>query len=144
MATTPRTTTTPTTMRGILEPPPSLDALDYAWDPDLDGDRPPVRKLRAMNLRNRSRRQRLGIDAGEQIRIEVHAHDRENLLERNRRQLVDEPAELLDVDIGQQVGPRGEELPELDVGGAELLERVAELACSLAGRRPVADDADLA
>src|SRR5439155_15247427 len=42
-----------------------------------------------------------------------------------------------------QVGPGGEELPELDVRRPELLERLAEGACALPRRFAVAADADL-
>ena len=56
--------------------------------------------------------------------------------ERHRRHVVDELPELLDVDVRQEVGPRREQLPELDVGRAELLERAAG-----SGRRPRASPA---
>src|SRR5205085_3779714 len=58
--------------------------------------------------------------------------------------LVDEPPQLLDVDVGQKVGPRRQELAELDVRRAEALEGEAEVARALARRRALADDADLA
>ena len=55
------------------------------------------------------------------------------------RHVVDELAELLDVDVGQQVGARREELPELDERRAELLERTRgsarRLRASPASRR---------
>jgi hypothetical protein len=66
-----------------------------------------------------------------------------DLLERDRGDVVDQLAELFDVDVREQVGARGQKLPELDAGRAELLERVAELDGALPGRRPLADDADL-
>src|SRR5215211_1853996 len=66
-----------------------------------------------------------------------------DLGERNRRHLVDEPRELLDVHVGHQVGARGEELPELDVRRPELLERESKLARTFGGRRPLSGEADL-
>jgi hypothetical protein len=100
--------------------------------------------LPAVDLRNRRRSERVGIQAHEEVRIELlvdHTLDRR---ERHGRHVVDEPTQLLHVRIGQQVGPGGEELPELDVRRAEILERKAELTCALLRCRTLADDADLA
>ncbi len=52
-------------------------------------------------------------------------------------------AELLDVDVGQEIGPRREELAELDERGAELLEAVAKRTRSLTRRFAPAGHADL-
>jgi hypothetical protein len=52
--------------------------------------------------------------------------------------------ELVDVDVREQIRPRREQLAELHVGGAQLLQRLAELLRPLPGRRPFAHDADLA
>ena len=45
------------------------------------------------------------------------------LLDRKGRNLILELAELLDERAGNEVGPNGEDLPELDERGAQLLER---------------------
>jgi hypothetical protein len=97
---------------------------------------------RRVDLRDRGGRDRLRVDTREDV-AEGAADDRLELRERHRRHLVDEPAQLLDVDVGQEVGPRGEELPQLDVGRAEALEGEPEVARALARRRALADDADL-
>ena len=76
--------------------------------------------------------------------IEILTDHRLDLHERNRRHLVDEPAELLDVDIRKQVGTGREQLPELDVRRPELLERASELARALARCGARAYDTDLA
>ena len=52
-------------------------------------------------------------------------------------------AQLLDVDVGQEVGPRREELAQLDEGRAELLQRQAEAARALARRLSMPAHADL-
>jgi hypothetical protein len=52
-------------------------------------------------------------------------------------------AELLDVDVGEQVWTGREQLAELQVRGAQLLERAAELDRAFARRGPLGDHADL-
>ena len=108
-----------------------VDLLDDSGSPNLDRDLAAVREKGTVDLRDRCRRDRLGIDPEEQIGIEVLIDHCFDLRERNRRHLVDEPAELLDVDIREQVGTAREQLSELDVRRPELLERASELA-----RRP--------
>ena len=56
-----------------------------------------------MDLRDRSRCQRLGINPREDV-SELLADDWLDLGKRSRRDLVDEPSELFGVDVGQQVG----------------------------------------
>ena len=58
--------------------------------------------------------------------------------------MVDEPLQLLDVDVRKEIGARREELTELDVGRAELLERMSKLAGAFASRRTVTPDTELA
>jgi hypothetical protein len=82
----------------------------------------------------------LGEDGGPEVGLDHGAHD----VERHRRNVVDEPAQLLDVRVGQQVRPRGEDLTELDERRAELLERLAELAGALRRRVARIARADLA
>jgi len=81
-----------------------------------------------------------GEDAGPQLGLD---HGLE-LGELDRGHLVGELVELLDVDVGEQVRPGGEDLAKLQIGHPELLEREPELDGALTRRRPVADDADLA
>ena len=96
-----------------------------------------------MDLRDRRGCERLRIDPRKEIGVEVLADHRLDLLERNRRHLVDEPLELLDVDVRKQVGARREQLPELDVRRPELFERLAKRTRALGRRGTRADDADL-
>ena len=56
--------------------------------------------------------------------------DAVDLRERHRRHLVDEMAELLDVHVRQQIRPRREQLAELDVRRAELLQRMRGSRCA--------------
>jgi hypothetical protein len=62
----------------------------------------------------------------------------------NGRHFVHEARELLDVHVGEQVRARREQLPELHVRRAELLECIAELAGAFDGRRALADHTDFA
>ena len=97
-----------------------------------------------MDLRDRRRRQRRLVELRERALREILRHDAANVFERNRRDLVDELPELLDVDVREQVRPRRQQLAELHVGRPELLERASELPCALRGRRPPSGDSDLA
>jgi hypothetical protein len=90
-----------------------------------------------VDLRDGRGGERLGLEPGKRLLPEVFAHDPLGLGEREGRHLVHELAELLDVDIREEVRSRREQLPELQVGGAELLERVAELNRAVPRGRPV-------
>jgi hypothetical protein len=95
-----------------------------------------------MDLGDRRGGQRLLVDVREDAGADVALDDRAELGERHGREVVDEPAELLEVDVGEQVGTRGEDLAELDERRAELLERLTELARALRrrlARRSVSD-----
>ena len=120
-----------------------VDPLDDPGQPDLHHDLPAGAEERRVDLRDRGGRHGLGVDAREDV-AEGPPDDRLQLGERHGRHFVDEPPELLDVDVGQEVGPRRQELPQLDVRGAEPLEGEPEAARALPGRRPLADDPDLA
>jgi len=74
-----------------------------------------------MRLRDRRGREWLGVEADERVLAEVLSHDSLDLGEGHSRNAVDEVTQLLDVDVGQEIGTRRKELPELDEGGAELL-----------------------
>jgi hypothetical protein len=54
---------------------------------------------RRVDLRDRRSRERLRLDADERVRRQLLGDDLPDLLERNGRNLVDELAELLDVDV---------------------------------------------
>jgi hypothetical protein len=96
-----------------------------------------------MGLRDRCGGERLWIDAREDVVAEVGADRRVDVDERHRRHLVDELRQLLDVDVGQEIGAGREELPELDVRRPQLLECLAKPPGALARRLAVADGADL-
>src|SRR5215210_2355983 len=125
-----------------------LDLLEHPWTAHLDDDLATVREQRRMDLRDGRGRQRLLVDVREHAGADVALDDRAKLRERHGSDVVDEPAELLEVDVGKQVGAGGEDLAELDERRAELLERLPELARPLGrrlGRRSVSDlaqDAD--
>ena len=96
-----------------------------------------------MRLGDGGGRERLGVDADECLGANVLVDHRLDRGERLRRHLVDEPAQLLDVDVGEEVGPGGEQLAELDVRRAELFQRLAKTARAFARRIPAAGDAEL-
>ena len=121
-----------------------IDLLDHTRAPHLDDDFEPVAQQRRMHLSDRSARERLSVDSGEHIAAELVIDRAAKLLEWHRRRVVDELRELVDVLVGKQVRPRGQQLAELEVRGPELLEALAELLRGFTGRRAVADDADLA
>jgi hypothetical protein len=89
-----------------------------------------------MDLRDRGGCERLGVKPHDRI-AELLAHDSLDLGERKGRHCLHELGELLDVDLGQQVGTRGEQLAELQERRPELLEGSAELDGALARGRPL-------
>ncbi len=119
------------------------DLLRDARAADLHDHLPPGREQSRVDLRDRRGGERLRVEACEDPVPEVLPDRPLDLRERNRRHLVDEPSELLDVHVREEVGTRREELSQLDVGRAELLQRRPELARALLGRGAVTDDADL-
>lgn len=121
-----------------------LDLLDDARPADLDDDLAPVLQQRGLDLGDRRGRERLAVDAREDLGAKRALDHRLDLLERQGRHLVDELPELLHVDVRQQIRARGEQLSELDEGGPELLECEAELAGPLGRRLTCAPDANLA
>lgn len=96
-----------------------------------------------MRLGDRSGGERLRVDAHERVLAKILAQHSLDLGERDGRDRVDETAELVDVDVGQKVGPRGEELPELDERRPELFEAATERLRPLEGRVSPAGNADL-
>ena len=107
-----------------------LDLPRRARPLHLDRDAAPVRQGRAMHLADRRGRDRRGLEVEEQPLERVaellldHAL---GLLERERPHVVLQPAQL-DDDVGRHdVGPRREELPELDERRPELVEHLAQV-----------------
>ncbi len=120
-----------------------VDLLDDQGTPHLDDHVVSRSEQPAMRLGDRGRRERLRLEAHEGVRTEVGDHHRLDLRERDRRHAVDQACELLDVDVGQEIGTRREELPELDERGPELLETAAERPRPLARGVAASDHADL-
>ena len=107
-----------------------LDDRADAGPAHLDDDLGAVVQLRAVHLRDRGRRQRLGIEAGEdllgrraQVLGELGAHH----LDRHRRRLTVQLFEFGDPGRAEQVGAAGQDLAELDEGRPQILERHAQL-----------------
>jgi hypothetical protein len=96
-----------------------------------------------VRLGDRRRRKRRRVDACEDVLAQVGPDHRVDLAEGHGRHRVDEVAELVDVHVRQQIRPRRQELPQLDVRRAELLQRLAEASCRLTRRFAVAGDANL-
>src|SRR5205085_515801 len=120
-----------------------LNLLDDAGTPHLDHDVVAGGEQAAVRLGDGSGRERLRLEAHERIGAEVLPHDRLDLFEGDGGHVVDEPAELVDVDVRQEVWARRKELPELDERRAELFETLTERLRSLARRLATAGHADL-
>jgi hypothetical protein len=98
-----------------------------------------------MDLCNRRGRERLRIDAREDVEPDVLCDRRLDHREGERRRVVRQVGELFDVDVRHQLRPRREQLAELDVRRAELFESATQLLRALARRRRTrADDPELA
>jgi hypothetical protein len=78
-----------------------------------------------VHLAQRRRGERLGVELGEDPRqpdAELGGDDPLDLVGVERRDVVLQPRQRLDVRRGEEVGPSGHQLAELDVGGAEPFE----------------------
>jgi len=96
-----------------------------------------------VDLRDRGGCQRRRIELHDCV-ADVLAHRPLDLRERKGGHLVHELRELVDVDVGQQVRTRREQLAELEEGRAQLLESLAELDRAFARSGAAAGDAELA
>ena len=88
---------------------------------------PPVR--RAMDLAQRRGGERLGIEPVEDaagLVAQLAADHRLRHARRQRRHLVGQGADGGEIGLGQDVGPRGEDLRQLDEGGAEIGDGAGE------------------
>jgi len=114
-----------------------VDLLDDPGTANLDDHLAAVGEERAMDLRDRGGCERLGVKPHDRI-AEVLAHYSLDLGERKGRHGVHELGELLDVDVGQQVGTRGEQLAELQERRPELsrARRNSTAPSRVAGRLP--------
>ena len=103
----------------------------------LDGDAVPVRERRPVHLADRGGRDRGRIEVGEELldrETEVLADHALDVLVRERPHVVLERLEL-DQDVRRDdVGPRREQLAELDEGRPELVEQLAQVLAALRGR----------
>ena len=121
--------------------------LDLVFDPgttDLDDHLATALEQRGVNLCNGGGREGFGIDPHEDIGGEIVRDHLLDLGKGHRRNLVDQLAELLDVDVWKEIRPGGEQLSQLDVGGAELFQRLPELLRALGRGRAVPPDSELA
>jgi hypothetical protein len=118
--------------------------LDDPRPAHLDHDFSAALQECCMNLPDRRAGERLLVDRREVLQPDVLGNRLTERRERQRLDVVDELAQLVDIDVRQQVGPRRKQLPELDERRPELLERFPEADRALAGRRPVAHDPHLA
>ena len=110
------------------------EALADARALRLDDDGSPVAQRGVVDLPEARAAERLRIELREQLadaRAELLLDDLLDLGEGNRIDVVLEMLQLVDVGLGQEIGPRGQHLAELDVRRAELDESLAERACAL-------------
>src|SRR5262249_6116283 len=117
---------------GLLQ---KLDvALDLAWRVralHLDGDAPAVRQDGAMHLADRRRCHRLLLELEEQTRdrlVQVLEHHPLHVGVGKRPDVVLKAPELRDDVRRDDVRAGGEQLPELDERGAELVEHLPQVA----------------
>ena len=99
-----------------------------------------------MHLCDRRRRQRDHVEAGEhrlEGLAEVLLDHPPHVLERLGRHLVPQQLELVDELLGEQTLAAGDDLTELDVRGAETLERLAQAPRDPGPRRRGAALADV-
>ena len=95
-----------------------------------------VRKRRAVHLADRRRGDRLAVEREEEAldRVAEILDDHAlGFLERERSHVVLQTAQLGDDVRGHDVGPRRQQLAELDEGRAELVEQLAEVHASRRG-----------
>ena len=88
-----------------------------------------VLQPRTMHLADRPRRERLGVDALEDVlprNLQLLFHHRDDLGLGERRHLVLQVGQLLDELGRKQAGTRGQDLAELGEGRPQLLERLAQ------------------
>ena len=126
------------------EPRRLLEQLDVALDLarrvrslHLDGDPAAVRQHRTMHLADRCGRQRLLVELEEEPLdrlAELLADHPLDIGERERADVVLEPAQLGDDVRRDDVGPGREQLAELDEGRAELVEHLPQMTAAH-GRR---------
>ncbi len=114
----------------VEQPQVGLDHVADAGAADLDDDFAAVLQLRAVHLRDRRAGQRLGVEAREHglgFGAEILAQLRAQRVQRHGGHAAVQLLELGDPVGAEQVGAAGEDLAELDEGGAEFLERHAHL-----------------
>ncbi len=108
---------------------------------DLDDDLAPVRQHGAVNLADRRRGERLGLELEEEAldRLpELLADQPLDLGERDLPDVVLEPAQLGDDVRRHDIGARGKELAELDERRPELVQHLAQMPAARGRRRFVA------
>ncbi len=107
-----------------------FDGVGDAGAADLDDDFGAVVQLGAVHLRDRRGGQRLHVEAGKNhlgLVAQVFAQLRAQLVQRHGRHLAVQLFEFGDPVGAEQVGAAGQDLAELDEGGAEFFQRQAHL-----------------
>lgn len=102
-----------------------------AGPPDLEDDGATIVQVSEVDLRHRSGGKRLGIERGERLadRFSQSLLDGgPHHFERKRRRLAVKPLQFGDPVGREKIAARGENLPELDEGGTQFLQRQAR-AC---------------
>ena len=95
---------------------------------DLDDHVAPVEEARGVHLRDRGRRERLGVELGEELVGARAQLDGERALDvgvGERLDAIERLLELAAVGLGEEALRRGDDLAELEVGRAEILEGAA-------------------
>ena len=111
-----------------------LDLSRRARTLHLDGDLPPVRQRGAMHLSDRGGGDRRLVELREELgdrEAEILLDHLLDICDRKRPDVVLQAAQLRD-DVGRKdVGPRRQQLAELDEGRAKLVEHLAQMLAAL-------------
>ncbi len=97
------------------------DLIAHVWPLNLDYDRATIAQISAVDLSERCRRLRFPVEPCEGFRNPHAQLGRNDLLDffiRKRLDLILQPRERVEVRLRQHIAARGEQLAQLDKGGA--------------------------